>query len=198
MPGREKVDLFVDANLGGFGLLLVKQFGSVNIDDAFADAIKQVLGKFSFPVLNIVSSASGKLIEKGKSKAKVATWLEEMETRVTLKAYGSDGTTELQGQLEVLGLLPSETKAGEPGEPPIQMTPNIPSILSAVGGPALGAAGPIGGVISALGLTLAPLFKPRPKILQKTFLASANEFGWYLSSDNDVQQEGVHYTAAVL
>ena len=200
MPdGREKVDLFVDASLGGFGLLLVQQFGSVNIDYAFADVIKQVLGKFSFPVLNIVSSASGKLTTKDKNDLKVESWLEEMETRVTLKAYGSDGT-QLQGQpgdvskpLEILGLLPSETKSSEPEEPPIQMTPNVSSILSAVGG-----GGPIAGVISALGLTLAPLFKPKPKILQKTFRASANEFGWYLRSDDQVQQEGVHYTAAVL
>ena len=199
MPGREKVDLFVDANLGGFGLLLVKQFGSVNIDDAFADAIKQVLGKFSFPVLNIVSSASGKLVKKDKNDLKVESWLEEMETRVTLKAFGSDGT-QLQGQpgdvskpLEVLGLLPSETKSSEPEEPPIQMAPNVSGILSAVGG-----GGPIRGVISALGLTLAPLFKPKPKILQKTFRASASEFGWYLRSDDQAQQEGVHYTAAVL
>ena len=73
------------------------------------------------------------------------------------------------------------------------MTPNVSGILSAVGG-----GGPIGGVISALGLTLAPLFKPRPKILQKTFRASASEFGWYLRSDGQAQQEGVHHTAAVL
>ena len=81
------------------GLLLVKQFGSVNIDDKFAQAIKDVLEKCSFPVLNIVSSASGRLVTKDKNDLKVESWLEEMETRVTLKAYDSGGA-ELQGQPE--------------------------------------------------------------------------------------------------
>ena len=194
VKGRDKVDLFLQAQHGGFGLLLAKQFGGVKIDDKFSNAVKGILGKFSFPVLNFTFSASGKLLRKDTNDLKVATWLEELELRINLKPLGEKGgnVKDPDSALRVIGLLPSET-TGAKEDPTVQISPDIENILKAIPNLAGGA-----GIISGLGLAIAPLFKPRPRVLHKAFIAAPREFGWYRRASEDVSQEGVHYTAAVL
>ena len=203
-----KVDLFLDAHHGGFGLLLVKQFGGVAVNDKFSNRIKTVLEKFSFLVINFVFCASGRLREKDKNDAKVDTSLEELELRVTvtplLDSPSATVTADTQPEpetgntdgslVEMIGLLPWETEAVAPGDSPVQMTPNPASILGAIVGPEVLATE----ILSGLDLVFAPLFRPRPRILFKAFMSGTTEFGWYMQSKGETQQEGIHYTAAVL
>ena len=197
VKGRSKVDLFLNAQHGGFGLLLAKQFGGVKIDDNFAKVVKAILGEFSFPVLNFTFSASGRLLREDANDLKVAAWLEELELRINLEPVDENGhpisvTNNSDPALEVIGLLPSET-TGAKEDPTVQISPNAVNILKAL--PKLA---PLPGIVSGLGLTIAPLFKPRPRVLHKAFMAASHEFGWYRRASKDVSQEGVHYTAAVL
>ena len=195
--GRNKVDLFLNVQHGGFGLLLAKQFGGVKIDDDFAKVVATILGEFSFPVLNFTCSASGKLLRKDENDLKVDVRLEELELRIELEPIDEKGQSisvknDSDSDLEVIGLLPSETASGKE-YPTLQISPNVVNILKAL--PSLA---PLSGIVSGLGLTVAPLFKPRPSVLHKAFMAASHEFGWYRRASEDVSQEGVHYTAAVL
>lgn len=187
--GRNKVDLFVDVQHLGFGLLLANQFAGVRIDDKFRRAVKSILGKFSFPVLNFTFSASGRLRRKDDNDLKIETRLEELELRVNLEPVPGNVDTAPM----VIGLLPFETKATSE-DSAIQFTPDLGSMLKAI--PDLSPA--LSGIVSSLDLAVAPFFKPKPRVLQKAFVATFSEFGWYQQASEDVSQEGVFHTAAVL
>ena len=196
--GGNKVDLYLDAHHGGFGLLLVKQFGGVVIDDQFATHIQSILQNYSFLVINFVFSASGRLRRKDNNDAKVETSLEELELRVSVTPTVKESA---DGPLvEMIGLLPWETETVVPEDPPVQMTPNPASILGAIAGTEALATG----ILSGLELVVAPLFRPRPRILFKAFVnnqagsCKPPEFGWYMQSKGETQQEGLHYSAAIL
>lgn len=200
--GWKKVDQYVDVNLGVFGLLQPKLFGGAAIGDKAASAISLVLEHFSFPVLNVLFSASGRLREKDRNDLKVETRLDEMEVRIkVVPLKKDDGPIDLDrsqpsNALEVLGVFPFESEVAEPEHPRFQVTPNVSSLLSAI--PADAVLGPLTGIISGLGLAVAPLFRPKFRILEKAFVADINEFGWYRQSHEKVQQEGPHYGAAFL
>ena len=190
--GHNKVDLFLDVNHQGFGLLQVKQFGGVKIDQALSDAVGKVLEEFFFPVLNFTFSASGKLQRKDHNDLTVDTWLEELELRISFAPVPKEGSEIDDSALKVIGLLPSETKSTEENSP-IQIAPDVGNILTAI--PTLAG---LSGIVAGLGVTIAPLFKTQPRVQEKAFIANIREFGWYYRSSEDVSQEGVHYTAAVL
>ena len=93
--------------------------------------------------------------------------------------------------------MPSETTSAEE-DPPVQVSPDVGSILAAFTGSAT-----VKNIVSGLGVAVTPLFKPRPRVLHKAFMAShtntfPKEFGWYRRAAEDASQEGVHYAAAVL
>ena len=193
--GMNKVDLFLDVQHLGFGLLLANQFAGVKIDNKFSAAVKSILNEFSFPVLNFTFSASGKLLRIDNNDLKVETWLEELELRINLKPVENKGDSAPKDDsaLKVIGLLPFETKAASE-DSPIQITPDLGNILKAI--PSLSST--LSGIVSGLGVAVAPLFKPKPRVLHKAFVATSREFGWYQQASEDVSQEGVRYTAAVL
>ncbi|MEE8586483.1 MAG: hypothetical protein V3T83_16700, partial [Acidobacteriota bacterium] len=189
--GREKVDFYADCNLGIFGLLAPeKTFMGAAVDEKTNVAIRTILSKFSFPSLNVLFSASGRLRSKDENDLKVDTKLDEMEVRVTLRALDPEGNAipfdknGTNSPVSVLGLYPFETRVSDAEEPPVQVTPNLPAILEALapeepaapspGTPAVPASFgflDLAGVISGLGLVFGGLFKARFSILDKALLA---------------------------
>ena len=176
MAGREKVDLFLDVLDGGFGLLLVQHFAGVKLADQFLK-INETLRGFSFPVVNFVFSASGRLREKDHNDLTVYTRLDELELRATVASAQN-------GYVKVIGLLPGETATSKLGDPAAQFLPNFSYTL-----------GPVG---LGLGLAISAFRRPRSEVLAKPFLAGEREFGWYVKSGAERSGEGVHHSAAVL
>jgi hypothetical protein len=191
-PGRGKLDLHADVNLGEFGLLVPNRFIG---PAASRDAIVRVLGEYSFPRLNVVFSASARLLDRDPNDLEAATRLEEMELRFVLEPRDAQDRPIAAGgspALEVLGLYPFESRASA-GEPPVTLVPRVSTILGAVGIPST-----LSGVVSGLGLTFRSLLSPRFPPMGKAFMAGPDEFGWYLRSDKETTSEGLHYGTAFL
>jgi hypothetical protein len=194
MQGREKVDLYADVNLGVFGLLHPDKFSGIATRKEAGKAVSMVLKKYSFPSLNVVFSASGRLRRKDRNDLKVETRLEEMELRLTVRAMDArDRIIKAPGRLQVLGLYPYKTEATEQ-DPFLQLKPNLSKILSVL--PSIPEA--VVGIIANLGLSFGKIFAPGFPVLDKAFLASETEFGWYKRSGGERQQEGLHFGVAFL
>ena len=189
MIDKNKVDLFLDVNLGVFGQIRPTQFVGAAREGKTKEAISIILKEYSFPVLNVTYSASGRLFVKDHNDLKVSTRLEELEARVRIDGAEKD--------VVVLGVYPMETTVSKPDQPPIQIQPDVPGLISSIGA-LVPAVAPFAGVLSGLGLTFGPLIKPRFHILDKAFLADRTEFGWYRMSHEDTQQEGPHLGMAFL
>jgi len=177
-------------NLGSFGLVLPDRFALADADKA-SDAIKAVLKKYVFPSLNITYSASAPLTAK-KDKYKIMTSLKEMEVRLRVTPLG-DNNEPLKEGCVILGIYPDETSTHEK-KPPIQVTPNLGALVTA-----LGVASPLAAIIPALGIALPGLFRSSFPVVSKAFIADDLSFGWYSQAAEAVQQpEGVHYGVGVL
>ena len=177
MAGRTKIDIHFDVLHGGFGLLLAEQFSGARLTDQFKK-IKNTLNEFTFPVVNVVFSASGRLREKDQNHLVVSTRLEELELRIIVTP--NNGGT----QVKTIGLFPWETITSKPAEDLESVTPSFSSVL--------------GPVTLGLGVAISAFFRPQPKVLLKAFMGGRNEFGWYMKSQAERSCEGVHHTAAVL
>ena len=194
MAGREKVDLHVDVNLGVFGLLRPDQFTGVATAERAKEAVSVVLQEFSFPSLNIVFAASGRMRQKDNDSAVIDSKLKQMEVRLIISPINDQGAVIADpNQCVVLGIHPYETKTEEQ-DPQLQITPDVSSLLTAI--PGIPAA--VTGVVSALGLTFGPLFKPKFPIIENAFFGNRREFGWYLRSSKENRKEGIHYGLAFL
>jgi len=193
MQGLEKVDLYADVNLGVFGLIRPDKSGGIALEAA-SEAVSMILKKYSFPSLNVVFSASARLRRKDRNDFKVETRLEEMELRISIRALDArNRIVKAPGRVLVLGLYPFKTEASEQ-DPLLQMKPNLSKILSAL--PSIPEA--VLGIITNLGLSFGKIFAPGFPVLDKAFLASDTEFGWYKKSAGQRQQEGIHYGVAFL
>jgi len=186
--GRAKVDLYADANLGAFGLLVPAEFEGMAAGKA---AIRAVLEHFFFPQLDVVFSASARLLRKDRNDLVVKARLEELETRVTLEALDERDQPVADG-LEVLAIFPHDARAARE-ESRVEVKPNVAGLLSVLPGHELAV-----GVVAGLGLAFGSLVRPRTTVTRKAFLAGTGEFGWYVAAGGDQQPEGVHYGAAVL
>ncbi len=114
---RGLVDMYVDANLGVFGRVFPKDaFAILNNGDTVSSAVSALLTAVTFPTLNIVFSAAGKLRERSRKSLKDDIRLQEMEMRVEIAPLDKDGKLIVQGEDEVapvrvLGIDPFKTKA---------------------------------------------------------------------------------------
>ena len=177
MASRDKVHIFFDVLHGGFGLLLVQQFSGVKLAKQFAE-INNTLTQFTFPVVNFVFSAAGRLRKKDRNDLTVSTRLDELELRLVV-THGASDTP-----VKVIGLLPAETVTSKPKDQAAKFTPSISSIF--------------GPVTLGLGVAISAFHRPRPEVLVKPFMGGENEFGWYMKSGAERSGEGVHHTAAIL
>ena len=202
----ERVDIYFDCNLGVFGLLRPERFAGVATGDKVTEAISAILKEVSFPSLNIVFSATGRLLERGKRAMKLGALLQEAELRVTVEPLDQNGN-EVKFEaparpLKILGLEPSETEALK-FVPDIGAIPDIPSPLVGV----------ISGIESLLGFgsslsKIASSFlgsgssdePPQPSfvLLEAATIAKANEFAFYLRSKADQLKDGTHFGVAFL
>lgn len=121
-------------------------------------AISSVLEQCTFPSLNIVFSATGRLLEKNRRVMTVEAQLQKLEVRVLLRPLDRNGN-ELSVNppsdvLEILGLNPSGTTAVKVVIPPEKKT--------------------------GLRVTFGSAEQPEPKIefriLEKATIAGPNEF----------------------
>jgi hypothetical protein len=191
--GRSRVDLHADVNLGEFGLLIANRFSG---PASSREAIVRVLGEYSFPRLNVVFSASSRLLDRDENDLEVGARLEEMEMRLVVESLDAGGRPldPARGlRPEVLGLYPFESRSAE-REAPVRIAPRLTSILDAVEGVPPG----LSGVLSGLGLTFASLLGPAFPTVHKAFMAGPDEFGWYVRSREDAPAEGLHYGTAFL
>lgn len=114
---EEFVDLFVDANLGVFGKVFPQNdFALLNNNEKVSSAVSALLSAVTFPTLNIVFSAAGRLRERNRKNLKDDIRLDEMEMRVKIVPLGKDGQELVQGidevaPVRVLGIDPFKTKA---------------------------------------------------------------------------------------
>ncbi|WP_282605668.1 hypothetical protein [Pelagibius sp. Alg239-R121] len=114
---EEFVDLFVDANLGVFGKVFPKNdFALLNNNDKVSSAVSALLSAVTFPTLNIVFSAAGRLRERNRKNLKDDIRLDEMEMRVRIVPLDENGEEIIQADDEVapvrvLGIDPFKTKA---------------------------------------------------------------------------------------
>ena len=187
--GHEKVHVFLDVLHGGFGLLLVEQFGNVKLAKEFGDAIKKALNDFTFPVVNFVFSAAGKLRHQDNNDLKVETRLDELQLGVTVTGLDNDGNELPEGGQEekpvkTLGLFPWQTLTAKPQGSTAKFAPSLSATL--------------GPLTAGLSVAVSALLRPRPEVLLKPFMGNYNKFGWYMKSDDEKSCEGVHYAAAVL
>jgi len=184
------VDFYCSVNLGSFGLVLPDRFVLADADKA-SDAIKAVLKEYTFPSLNITYSASAPLQAK-KDKYKIMTSLKEMELRLTVQPLGDKDAPLTDGCL-ILGIYPDDTTVVEK-KPPIQVTPDLGALVTA-----LGVGSPLAAIIPALGIALPGLFRSSFPVVSKAFIAEGLSFGWYSQAAEAVAQpEGVHYGVAIL
>ena len=177
MAGRDKVHIFFDVLHGGFGLLLVEHFSGVKLTKQFEE-IKKTLTDFTFPVVNFVFSAAGRLRKKDHNDLAVSTHLEELELRIVV-THG-DGDT----PVKTIGLMPGETTTSKPRNHAAKVAPSISSVF--------------GPVTLGLGVAISAFHRPRPEVLVKPFMGGPNEFGWYMKSGPERSSEGVHHAAAIL
>lgn len=114
---EEFVDLFVDANLGVFGKVFPQNdFALLNNNEKVSSAVSALLSAVTFPTLNIVFSAAGRLRERNRKNLKDDIRLDEMEMRVKIVPLDKDGQEIIQGvdevaPVRVLGIDPFKTKA---------------------------------------------------------------------------------------
>lgn len=108
----EYVEVFANANLGAFGLLLPKNtFAGVSLDGKTEQAIAAVLKNVSFGSLNIVSSAAGVMFGSVEDGFGIKAHLKEIESRTKIEAFDKDGKPlrASDGAFAILGLNPAET-----------------------------------------------------------------------------------------
>ena len=194
IPSSDKVDLFLDVNLGVFGQVIPqKTFEGAAMEGEAKKAISIILKEFSFPVLNVIYSASGRLFVKDQYHLKVGTRLEELEVRVKIEADPAD--------VLLLGIHPMDITVSKPDEPSVQVQPKFPELLTGLT-TLIPAIAPFAGLLSGLGLIFGPLIRPKFHILDKTLLSKSDqspaEFGWYHKAHKEIQQEGPHLGMAFL
>ena len=134
---KKMVDLFIDCNLGLFGLALPKDFITIGNNKDIATVVSAILSTVSFPSLNILYSAAGRFREKSETNLVADIRVTEMEIRIDITPLDENGNEikskkinlDEQGKetnikqsvpLKVLGINPFKTKAvkviEKPGE----------------------------------------------------------------------------------
>ena len=184
-----EVDQFVDINLGVFGLIRPERFTGAAAGTQVTQAISEILSKLTFPSLNVLYSATAKLLILRDQKLKVGAKLEELELRVEIERVkvevdGEKKTVRNPGPelVKILGIEPSRTQALKI-IPDVGSVPDLSGLASALGsGLGLAFGSPeLGAFLGELGSALAGLRsedKPTPRfpIVEKAGIASHREF----------------------
>lgn len=215
------VDVYADFNLDTFGLLLPERFTGVATGH-LTKGISKILEHFSFPSLNILFSASGRLvpIPNPRNQDYLREQIDELQNRVTLEAYDKDDNKLSTDHVSILGLNPSElevvtkTREGRDTSNAFEYKLDISAILREIAKlePETDENEdfPIGAIAmvasaAAQGLKLAFGGKKKDdkpkKITQITQMASitgANSFSWYMHSFGEIKKDGLHYGTAFL
>lgn len=139
------IDMYVGCNLGLFGLLRPEKFSGFAISQKMIDAVSATLHAYSFPSLNVVMSATARLVERDKADYHFKTKLQEVETRIELTALDSEEKPIdlVPGQIsvKVLALNPSATEAvkaidgeiiSQASSEPEKVSPDYSSIANAI------------------------------------------------------------------
>ncbi|MEO1337293.1 MAG: hypothetical protein AAFV29_16745, partial [Myxococcota bacterium] len=204
-------------------LLLPERFTGISTTPVAAGVAK-ILEYFSFPSLNVVFSAAGRLVPVSDQDLLLKGLLDELETRLTLQPLDKDGKKMPLESLSILGLEPSATEVRSEEEDgggrtsmQFEYKPNISAIFDTIkqlsdpsdpptSEPNPASAAAIAAVASAAAQGLQLAFGGRKdskvktvrRITQMASLASHREFAWYMRSFGDIKKDGVHFGTAFL
>lgn len=208
-PKQDPDNHFVrlDAQFGGFGLVLPKDLTIPKNEKTVADKVKGILETYTFPVLNIEYSATAAMKQDDSHKN-----IRDLDNTEGMLIEGEicpvQEPEDRAVQVEVLGLNPYQTISAKPDMPPLGMKPDIGALIAGAGMafPAFAPFSPLAGkLFSGLGLFFNNLINPPPSIHRKAYLqqremedGAKRVFGWYYGKDEDGKEQGPHYSQVFL